>query len=88
VEAYPSDADVFEHGILVESTGFSIPLNRVASTRLPVYSGYTLCVVDSNGTSLNDRAVRLFVPAGPHAVADFLEEGDLRYCLLANISRR
>lgn len=83
MEAYPSDADIFEHGILVESTGSSIPLNRVASTRLPIYSGYTLCVVDSNGTSLNDRAVRLFVPAGPHAVADFLEEGDLRYCLLA-----
>lgn len=83
MEAYPSDADIFEHGILVESTGSSVPLNRVASTRLPIYSGYTLCVVDLNGTSLNDRAVRLFVPAGPHAVADFLEEGDLRYCLLA-----
>jgi hypothetical protein len=83
VEVYPSDADIFEYGILVESTDSPIPLNRVASTRLPIYSGYTLCVVDSNGTSLNDRAVRLFVPVGPHAVADFLEEGDLRYCLLA-----
>lgn len=83
MEAYPSDADIFEHGILVESAGSSIPLNRVASTRFPIYSGYTLCVIDSNGASLNERAVRLFVPAGPHAVADFLEEGDLRYCLLA-----
>jgi hypothetical protein len=77
------ELDIYEHGVLVREGGPPAPLRLVASTRMPIYSGYTLCIVDSDGTSLNERATALLVPAGPYTTADFWDESDVRYCILA-----
>ena len=55
----------------------------IATTQLPIYSGFNLTILDLDGTSLQDRCVRLAQPNRPHGVADFHEEADLRYCLMA-----
>ncbi|CAN5875402.1 hypothetical protein BH09ACT7_BH09ACT7_29000 [soil metagenome] len=74
--------DVYEHGIVVPDGG-SAPqgLARLATTRLPNYSGYALSLVDRDGSSLNHRAVHCGDVPGPHAVKDYYEESDLRFFL-------
>ncbi|KAF0957352.1 hypothetical protein [Rhodococcus sp. T7] len=83
--AYPSESDIFEHGIIATGSEIQIPLNVLATTRLPIYSGYDFAIVDSDGSSLNERAIQLAQVNRPHAVADFYEESDVRYCLLATL---
>src|ERR1700754_3948283 len=74
--------DVYEHRIVVPD-GDSAPqgLARLATTRLPIYSGYTLSLVDRDGSSLNHHAVHCGNVPGPHAVKDYYEESDLRFFL-------
>ena len=79
---YPDNLDVFEHGIVV-GNGDSPPkgLARLATTREPIYSGYTLSLVDRDGSSLNHRAVQCGDVPGAHAVKDYYEESDVRFFL-------
>jgi hypothetical protein len=77
---HAENIDVFEHGI--EAIGEPPKGLLRLATRDPglIYSGYTLAVVDRDGSSLNHRAAHLVkVPA--HTVSDFYEEHDVRYCL-------
>jgi hypothetical protein len=75
------DADVYEHGILVHPGESAPPFVRIATTRLPIYSGYTLTVVDHDESSLNERVAQLLVPPRPHTAADWWDEADVRYAL-------
>lgn len=78
------DVDIYEHGVLVSGEGGPpVPLQLVATTRMPIYSGYSLCIVDTDGTSLTERATALLLPIGPYVTADFWDESDVRYCVLA-----
>jgi hypothetical protein len=81
----PSDTNMYEHGIAVEDDQKVTSLRILATGRLPIYSGFTLTIVDGNGRSLNDRAAHLANVSGPHASADYFEESDLRYCVLATL---
>lgn len=55
------------------------------ATREPdlIYYGYTLAVVDQDGSSLNHRAALLFQVPAAHDGRAMYEEYDLRHCLLA-----
>ncbi len=59
--SYPTVSDVFEHGILVVDGNPPPPagLSCLATTREPIYSGYTLALVDGGGSSLNHATVRV-----------------------------
>lgn len=82
---YPQDTDVLEHGIVVP-TGNSVSWFRViATTDLPIYSGFTLTAVGLDGCSLNERALKVVDVDRPHSIAEFYEECDLRYSLLATL---
>ena len=59
------------------------PLNLIATAKLPIYAGFSLSIVDSARHSLNERAVHLANVKGPYYSADYYEEEDLRYCVLA-----
>jgi hypothetical protein len=76
---------VYEHGIAAESDEWAGSLRLVSSTDLPIYSGFTLTIVDLAGLSLNERAVRIGQVNGPHHRANYFEESDLRYCILATL---
>lgn len=79
---YAECTDIYEHGIVVPD-GELPPagLTMLATTRLPIYSGYSLTLVDRNERSLNERALQILEVPGPHAVADFYEESDVRFFL-------
>ncbi|WP_280392300.1 hypothetical protein [Nocardia brasiliensis] len=77
---YPIDINVLEHGIVVpgsEETSSTV----IATTRLPIYSGFTLAVVDPHGSSLIERALGVIRIDRAHTISDFYEEYDLRYAL-------
>src|SRR5437773_916138 len=84
-KAYSSEANVYEHGILVEGDERPESLILIATAKLPIYSGFNLSIVDFEGHSLNERAVRLAEVNGSHFQADYYEEYDLRYCVLATL---
>lgn len=70
--------DVFEHGIELAGVNGHPPAGLVRlATREPdlVYSGYTLAILDRDGSSLNHRVVDLVDVPGPW------DENDVRYCL-------
>lgn len=79
---YPANADVCEHGIVVPD-GEQPPagLAIVATTRLPIYSEFSLTLVDRDGSSLNERAIHALDVPGAHTVADYYEESDVRFFL-------
>lgn len=79
---YTADVDVYEHGIVLPD-GEHPPagLAILATTRLPIYSEYSLTLVDRTGSSLNERSIHALEVPGPHAVADFYEESDVRFFL-------
>jgi hypothetical protein len=77
--------NVYEHGVAAESDEWAGSLRLVSSTDLPVYSGFSLTVVDLEGRSLNEQAVRLGHVNGACYTADYFEESDLRYCVLATL---
>jgi len=79
----PDITEVFEHGI--EAVGDPPQGLLRLATREPdlIYSGYTLAVVDRDGSSLNHRAALLFEVPVAHARRALYDEYDLRHCLLA-----
>ena len=85
IEAYSSETNIYEHGILVEGDEHPESLSLIATTKLPIYSGFFLSIVDFEGHSLNERAVHMAEVNGPHYHADYYEEYDLRYCVLATL---
>lgn len=84
-EDYSSETDIFEHGIAVEGGLNHASLRCLATTKLPIYSGFTLAILDHKGNSLNERAVHLSDVNGPHNMAYYFEEYDLRYSVLATL---
>jgi hypothetical protein len=84
-EAYSSETNVYEHGIVVEGDEHPDSLGLIATAKLPIYSGFSLSIVDFEGHSLNERAVHLANVKGPCYAADYYEEYDLRYCVLATL---
>ena len=82
---YSSETNIYEHGIAVEGDKHPESLSLIATAKLPIYSGFTLSIVDFEKHSLNERAVRLAKVKGSHYQADYYEENDLRYCVLATL---
>ncbi len=80
---YPDDADIYEHGII--SANPPAGLTLLATTRLAIYSGNSIAIVDADNSSLNERAIHVGMVPVAHAVRDFYEESDLRYCLRASL---
>ena len=54
---YQDDADIYEHGII--SAHPLAGLRLLATTRYPIYSGYSLAIVDVDDSSLTDRAIHV-----------------------------
>ncbi|WP_328857829.1 hypothetical protein OG579_01535 [Williamsia herbipolensis] len=54
----------------------------IATTTLPIYSGFSLTIVDTNGTSLNERIAGVAFIDRAHRIDDYYEESDLHTCLL------
>jgi hypothetical protein len=84
-EAYSPETNVYEHGIVVEGDEHPESLGLIATATLPIYPGFSLTIVDFAGRSLSERAVHLADVQGPYASADYYEEEDLRYCVLATL---
>jgi hypothetical protein len=59
----------------------------VATTREPIYSGYTITIVDRDGSSLNHRANYLVEPPGPYRTSDLWDEHDVTYCVRSALYR-
>src|SRR5205085_10134667 len=51
---------------------------------ISIYNAYTKTIVDPTMRSLNERIANLLGVNRPHSVADFYEEGDVRYALRAS----
>lgn len=80
-----SPFDVYEHGIRWEDEGKPTSLRNIATTKLPIYNGFTLAILDHQANSLNERAAKLCMVKGPCSTADYFEETDLRYSVLATL---
>jgi hypothetical protein len=48
---YSFDTDIYEHGIAMEGNETPSSLRLLATTRLPIYSGFDLTIVDLHGKS-------------------------------------
>jgi hypothetical protein len=77
--------NIYEHGIVAETDEWGGSLRLISSGDLPVYSAFSLTIVDLAGRSLNERAVHLGQVNGDHLRAAYHEEGDLRYSVLASL---
>jgi hypothetical protein len=84
-EGYPPETDIYEHGIEANGENIQPSLRLIATAKLPIYSGFTLAIVDGEGRSLTERAVHLLRVNQAHYKADYYEEDDLRYCVLATL---
>lgn len=82
---YPERVNIYEHGIASETDEWAGSLRCLATTQPPIYSGFTKTILDLNGRSLNERAVHLAEVNGACYTADYFEEKDLRYCVLATL---
>lgn len=67
---YQDDADIYEHGII--SAHPLAGLRLLATTRYPIYSGYSLAIVDVDDSSLTDRAIHVGQVPVAHAVRGLL----------------
>src|SRR5205085_5022876 len=58
--------DLYEFGVVVDRSHPKVPagLRRLATDDLPIFTGYTLALVDASGTSLNQRVNSVVKPAG------------------------
>jgi hypothetical protein len=86
---YPDGIDVLEHGNEV-SAGTGDPpagLARLATTLEPIYSGYTLAIIDQSRSSLTHRGTHLVNVPSPYRTSDLWDEQDVRYCLLSALYR-
>jgi hypothetical protein len=79
--------DVFEHGVVVGGEDHPSGLGRVATTRLPIWSGYTITIVDRDGSSLNHRANHLVNVPGPYETSDLWDENNVTYCVRSALYR-
>jgi hypothetical protein len=80
---YTGDTDIYEHGII---SSVAIPgLTLLATTRHPIHNAFTLAIVDTDGSSLNERAIRAGDVVTAHAVRDYYHESDMRYCIRASL---
>lgn len=77
--------NVYEHGIASTSDEWAGSLRILSSTDLPIYAGFTQTIIDLEGRSLNERAVHLGSVNGSYHIADYFEETDLRYTVLATL---
>ena len=84
-KTYPPKTNVYEHGIAVEGDERPESLRLIATARLPIHAFFNLSIVDFAGRSLNERAVHLADIKGPHYSADYFEEHDLKYSVLASL---
>lgn len=84
-QPYLPDTDIYEHGVVVVGGPQVTEMRLVATTRQPIYSGFSLSIVDLSGQSLNERAVQLFRVNAPHRMADYFEESDVRYAVLSSL---
>src|SRR5918911_1062505 len=84
-EGYSPETKVYEHGIAAEGESDPVPLRLIATAKLPIYSGFSLAIVDPEGNSLTERAVHLLSVDKAHFTADYYEEDDLRYCVRATL---
>jgi hypothetical protein len=75
--------NVYEHGVRTEGEDPPPELRLLGTTEFPVYSAFTLSIVDQQGQSLNERAVHLLGVNGPYSSDDYYEESDVRYWVLA-----
>lgn len=82
---YPPNLDLYEHGISINEGRSTLApgLKLIATTKLPIYSSFNLTIVDDEGRSLNESAVRLVEIDHAHFHADYYDEYDLRYCVLS-----
>jgi len=85
IEPYSPTTNIYEHGISVEGDEHPESLCLIATTALPIYSGFSLSIVDFEGHSLNERAVHLSEVNGPYCLAEYHEERDVRYSVLATL---
>jgi hypothetical protein len=83
----PEPFDVFEHGIVISDGDPPAGLARVATTGQPIYSGYTITLVDRDGSSLNHRANHLVDVPGPYQTSDLWDENNVTYCLRSALYR-
>ena len=82
---YSFDSNVYEHGILIDGVMRPASGRLIATASLPIYSGFNLAIVNLDGYSLNEQAAHLADVTGPHSVADYYKEYDLRYSALATL---
>ena len=73
-DAYSSETNVYEHGIAFEGDEHPESLSLIATAKLPIYSGFSLSIVDFSGHSLNERAVGLANVKGPFYKGAYYEE--------------
>jgi hypothetical protein len=83
--AYASEANVYEHGILIEGDERPESLRLIATAKLPIFSAFNLSIVDFESRSLNERAAHFADVNGPHYQVDYFEETDLRYSVTATL---
>jgi hypothetical protein len=86
----PAAPYVFEHGIEIAVSKGDPPagLARLAS-REPdsIYSGYTISIIDGDGSSLNHRANHLVDVPGPYQTSDLWDEHNVTYCVRSALYR-
>lgn len=82
---YSPETDIYEHGIEAKGEDIQSSLRLIATAKLPIYSGFTLAIIDGEGHSLTERAVHLLRVNQAHSAANYYEEGDVRYCVLATL---
>lgn len=84
-EDYTPETNIYERGIATEGEWNPASLRLIATATLPIYSGFNLAIVDRKENSLNERAVHLARVNAAHSQADYYEEYDLRYSVLATL---
>lgn len=73
---------IHEHGVIVDAErSASVRLRPLTTDELPIYSGFTMAIVDLAGRSLSERIAEVFRVKRAHRLEDFYEESDARYAL-------
>lgn len=75
---------IYEFGVVVtDSAAAPNGLRLVATDEMPIYSRYSLTLVDDQGGSLNERLAKVLTVSHAYRNADYYEETDARYALRA-----
>jgi hypothetical protein len=75
--------EIFQHGIVDSIAAGAAGIGQIATTREPVFSGYTCSILDRDGSSISMRSAMVLHVAKAHYSADYFEESDLRHSLRA-----